>query len=161
MRTAGDDCWNDNTYILPTLSVGVRLVQETHEESTRSPSSDSETTLFQLACKRERLRRFFFFFFSGRRPALGLGEEQSIPFPRQRSEPSVIALEMLTKKKRSQLLEGERALCSVRPQFLGGTRICEEVRKGCRCCGGKTPEDVRAQLRNNTLRDAGRSCRFQ
>lgn len=48
-------------------------------------------------------------------------------------------------EERSQLLEGERVLCCARLLFLYGISTCEEVGKDCRCCGGKIPEEVRAQ----------------
>lgn len=63
MRTAGDDFWNDTTYILSTLSVRAGLEDKRDVKRTLKALAlavgDSETTAFQLACKRDCLGCFF------------------------------------------------------------------------------------------------------
>lgn len=55
MRTAGDDFWNDTTYILSTLSVrdGLEDKRDVKRALKALAVGDSETTAFQLACKRD------------------------------------------------------------------------------------------------------------
>lgn len=108
MRTAGDDFRNGTTYLLPTLSVRVALVDKRHmKRALKAPAVTQKQQCSSWHVKGTTWDDplFFWSHCSGRRPVLGLAEELSAPFPRQRLEPSVLAPQMITKK------EGERSLC--------------------------------------------------
>lgn len=106
MRTAGDDFWNDTTYILPTLFVRVGLGDKRHVKRVLKASAVTQ----KQQCSSWHVKGTawddslcFLSHCSGRRPVLGLPEELSAPFPRQRLELSVLAPEMTTKKKGKDL----------------------------------------------------------
>lgn len=144
LRTAGDDFWNDTTYILPTLPLRVGLVYKRHVQRVlKAPAVTQKRQCSSWHARGTARDNSSFLCLAAVGGDLCWDWQRNSPLLFLGKDQSHLSLLWRWSQERSWLLEGERALCCATLQFLHGTSICEEVRKAGRCCRGKTPKHLK------------------